>query len=418
MEGLDLKALAQNVSLIAEEKNLSEEKVIEVIEDAIAAAWRRDHGKSSWKVRATLNTNTGSAKAYRIWDVVETPEDEDLQISVADAQKIRKGAKEGETVEEEFDASTFGRVAAQTAKQVVIQKLREAERAVVLDQFRDRIGEILTGVVSRVTPRVVVIEIGKAVGVMPKDDQIDGERYGVGQRIKVLFKGVETDDRGSQMVLSRADKDFVRVLFDQEVPELETGAVEIKGVAREPGRRSKIAVYSSVTGVDPVGTFVGGRGARINAVSEELGDERVDIVVWDKDIKNYISNAIAPAEVSGIELNEKEKKAKVFVTEDQQSIAIGRSGQNVRLASALTGYNIDIETAVPKVKKTNSSKAAESSLVDVANADEPDDEAPEEAVAEEKTVEKTTNDAPEEVTDETNEETTTETETAEETPEE
>jgi N utilization substance protein A len=270
-------------------------------------------------------------------------------------------------------------VAAQTAKQVVIQKLREAERAVVLEQFQDRIGEILTGVVSRITPRVVVIEIGKAIGVMPKDDQIDGERYGVGQRIKVLFKGVETDDRGSQMILSRADKNFVRVLFEQEVPEMETGAVEIKGIAREAGRRSKIAVHSAISGVDPVGTFVGGRGARITAVSSELGEERIDVVVWDAEIKKYIANAIAPAEVVGIELDEKTKKAKVFVTEDQQSIAIGRSGQNVRLASALTGYNLDIEMALPKAKKTNSSKAAESSLVDVANAGETDEEAAEEA---------------------------------------
>jgi N utilization substance protein A len=370
MEGLDLKALAQNVSLIAEEKNLSEEKVIEVIEEAIAAAWRRDNGKNTWKVRAAFNTNDGTAKVYRVWEVVETPEDPDTQLDLAAAKKIRKNAKEGEIVEEEFKASSFGRVAAQTAKQVVIQKLREAERLVVLDQLRDRIGDILVGMVTRVTPKVIVVEVGKAVGIIPSDEQIDGERYAVGQRVKALFKDIETDDRGSQMILSRTDKNFVKVLFEQEVPELETGAVEIKGIAREAGRRTKIAVHSGISGVDPVGTFVGGHGSRVNAVSDEVSNERIDIVVWDKDIKNYIANAIAPAEVFKIELDEQDKKAKVFVTEDQQSIAIGRSGQNVRLASALTGYNIDIETATPKPKKVASSREAESSLVDTVNADE------------------------------------------------
>lgn len=370
MEGLDLKALAQNVKLIAEEKNLSEDTVIAVLEDAIAAAWRRENGERDWKMRAELNTNTGEARVFRVWEVVAEPEDEASQLTVEDAKKVRKDAKEGETVEEEQKVSAFGRVAAQTAKQVVIQKLREAERSIIIEQYKDRLGDIITGIVSRVTPRVVMIEIGKSMGIMPKEDQIDGERYMVGQRIKVLFKGVETDERGQAMILSRADKEFVKVLFEQEVPEIETGAVEIKGLAREAGRRTKVAVTSSIAGVDPVGTFVGGRGARVNAISDEIGGERIDIVVWDKDPATFIANAIAPAEVHKVEVNERNKSAQVSVAEDQQSIAIGKSGQNIRLASILTGYELSLEAYKPKEKKVASSKEAESSLVEAANAEE------------------------------------------------
>lgn len=374
MEGLDLKALAQNVKLIAEEKNLPEDTVIAVLEEAIAAAWRRENGERDWKIRAELNTNTGDARAFRVWEIVAEPEDEASQITLEAAQKINKDAKEGEAVEEEQVVANFGRVAAQTAKQVVVQKLREAERSVIIEQYKDRVGEIITGIISRVTPRVVMIEIGKSVGIMPKEEQIDGERYAIGQRIKVLFKGVETDERGQAMILSRADKDFVKALAEQEVPEIETGTVEIKDIAREAGRRTKIAVSSSIAGVDPVGTFVGGRGARVNAISEEINGERIDIVVWDKDPATFIANAIAPAEVHKVEANENTMSAKVFVAEDQQSIAIGKSGQNIRLASVLTGYELSLEVHKPKEKKIISSKKAESSLVDAANAEDAEDE--------------------------------------------
>jgi N utilization substance protein A len=223
-----------------------------------------------------------------------------------------------------------------------------------------------------VTARVVVIEIGKAVAIMPKEEQVQGERYGIGMRIKALFKEIQTDERGSQMIMSRADAGFVRELFEQEVPELETGAVEIKNIVREASFRTKVAVTSPIAGVDPVGTFVGGHGVRVGAVMKEIGEEKIDIVVWDKDIKNYIANALSPAEVSKIELDEEAKTATVFVTEDQQSIAIGRAGQNVRLASLLTGYKLDITTDVPKkaVKKTVSSKELEDALVNAVDEEE------------------------------------------------
>lgn len=375
MEGLDLKALIQNIGLIAEEKNISEEAVISIIENAIAVAWRRENGEREWKVRAELNINNGDAKVFRLWDVVEEVEDDASQLTVEDAQKYKKDAKFGDVVEEVHEMTTLGRVAAMTAKQVVVQALREAERAVILEEYRDRIGEILTGVVERVTPRVVMVEIGKATGLMLKPDQVEGERYGLGQRIKVLFKEIEVSEDGRQsMLVSRADANFVRVLFEQEVPEIENGSVEIKAIAREAGKRTKLAVASAIPGVDPVGTFVGGHGSRVNAVMNEIGDEKIDIVSWDSDIKNFIANSISPAEVTKIEINDEERTAKIFVTEDQQSIAIGRGGQNVRLASKITGYDLDIEVAEIKAKKVASSKIAEGELVAMANESDGEEE--------------------------------------------
>lgn len=349
MQELNIKQLIQVIGTIAEEKNLPEEIVMDVVQQAIAAAWRRDNGDREQDVRAELNTVNGTAKVFVMYTVGEEVENPATELTVEDAAKIKKGAAIGDVVEEEFDANSFGRVAAQTAKQVVLQKLREAEREVVLEEFADKIGTVITGTVQRVEPRVVRVELGKAVGILPQSEQIPGEYYSIGSRIKVFLKDVERENRGPQLILSRANEAFVEYLFRQEVPEMETGAVEIKELAREAGKRTKLAVASTVPGVDPVGTFVGGHGTRVTAVMNEIGDqEKIDIVTYDADIKNFIANALSPAEISSIELDESAKRARVFVNEDQQSIAIGRGGQNVRLASKLTGYELDIETAVPK----------------------------------------------------------------------
>ncbi len=349
MQELNVKQLIQVMGTIAEEKNLPEETVMDVVQQAIAAAWRRDNGDREQDVRAELNTVNGTAKVFVMYTVVEEVENPATELTVEDAQKIKKGAKLGDVVEESFEATSFGRVAAQTAKQVVLQKLREAEREVVLEEFADKIGTVITGTVQRVEPRVVRVELGKAIGILPASEQIPGEYYSIGSRIKVFLKDVERENRGPQLILSRANEAFVDYLFRQEVPEMETGAVEIKALAREAGKRTKLAVASTVPGVDPVGTFVGGHGTRVTAVMNEIGDqEKIDIVTYDDDIKNFIANALSPAEISSIEIDEADKRAKVFVNEDQQSIAIGRGGQNVRLASKLTGYELDIETAVAK----------------------------------------------------------------------
>lgn len=358
MEGLDLKQMTAMVKVIAEEKELPEETVIDVVQTAIAAAWRRDQGDKDMNVRAELNMKTGAAKVFVARTVVEDG------VAYIPATEIplseAKGKKLGEIVEEEHDVTGFGRVASQTAKQVVIQRLREAEHEAVLSTFEDKIGTVVNGVVARVEPKLVRLEVGKASGIMPKSEQIEGEYYTVGSRIKVLVKEIERDERGTQLILSRGSVDFIEYLFRQEVPEIENGTVEIKGIAREAGRRTKIAVTSSVPGVDPVGTFVGGRGVRVQAVMNEIGErEKIDIVNWSDNVPEYIREALSPAEITKVEIEG--KIAKVFVTEDQQSIAIGKQGQNVRLASKLTGYELDIELAKAPEKKKK--KNVEDSLL-------------------------------------------------------
>ncbi|HEU5004633.1 MAG TPA: transcription termination factor NusA [Candidatus Saccharimonadales bacterium] len=350
---MDFKQLAQAIKLIAEEKNLPEEQVQDVVQQALAAAWRRDYGDREQEVRVTMNLNTGEVTAYVTKEVVDEVEDEHTQISLSQAQVIRKNAKVGETVELEQKVEDFGRVAAQTAKQVIMQRLREAEREIVLAEYEDKIGTLVNGVVARVEGRVVRMELGRAQGLLPASEQIQGERYYPGQRLKLFLKDVEKGFRGPQLIVSRGCKEFIEELFKAEVPEMEGGAVEIKAIAREAGVRSKIAVASNVPGVDPVGTFVGGHGTRINAVRDEIGNqEMIDIVVWDEDKATFVANAMKPANVVRVQLG-KEGKATVVVAEDQLSIAIGKSGQNVRLAGKLTGYELDVEA-----DKANSSVPA------------------------------------------------------------
>jgi N utilization substance protein A len=353
MDLVDLKQMATAVKVIAEEKNLPEDVVFGVIEQAIAVAWRRDNGEKEQNVRAELNLNTGEAKVYVIREVIEdgVAYNPATEIPLAEAKKQQKSAEIGATVEEEFKVTSFGRVAAQTAKQVVIQKLREAEREVVLALYEDKVGTVVNGTIARVESRLVRIDVGKATGVMPQSEQISGEYYQVGNRIKVYIKGIERDDRGAQLILSRGNEAFVEYLFRQEVPEIDNGTVEIKAIAREAGRRTKLAVTSNMPGVDPVGTFVGGRGVRVQAVMNEIGDkEKIDIITWSDNPSEFIREALSPAEIIKVEMTG-EKRAAIYVTEDQQSVAIGRSGQNVRLASKLTGYELDIELSKKQEKK-------------------------------------------------------------------
>ncbi|MDO5452074.1 MAG: transcription termination factor NusA [Candidatus Saccharibacteria bacterium] len=356
MENLDLKQMSQMVDIIAEEKGLPRDTVLSVIEQAIAAAWRKDNGDRDMNVRAMLNTKTGEADVYITREVIEDglAYNPSTEIPLKEATKLKKDAEIGDTVEEKHQVTSFGRVAAQTAKQVVIQRLREAENDAVLTAFEDKIGTVVTGTVSRVEPKLVRVDLGRASGIMPRSEQIDGEYYTVGNRIKVYVKKIEHGDRGAQLILSRGNAEFVEYLFRQEVPELENGTVEIRGIAREAGRRTKIAVMSTVPGVDPVGTFVGSRGVRVQAVMNEIGDkEKIDVITWSDNASEYIREALSPAEVMEVKIDG--KKATVLVSEEMQSIAIGKQGQNVRLASKLTGYDIDIELvkATPKKKKKN-----------------------------------------------------------------
>lgn len=373
---LDMKQLGLAIKAIADEKNLPEDTVQEVVEQALAAAYRRDYGDREQDVRVTMNLNTGEVTAFVSKTVADEVRDENFEISLAEAKKINKDAKPGDTVEVPQQVEKFGRVAAQTAKQVILQRLREAEREIVMTEYEDKIGTVINGIVSRVEGRIVRIDLGKAQGIMPASEQIQGERYYPGQRLKVYLKDVERGFRGPQLVVSRGNTEFIEWLFRAEVPEMENGAVEIKAIAREAGVRSKIAVHSTVQGVDPVGTFVGGHGTRVNAIMSEIGEqEKIDIIVWDPNVVNFITNALSPTKVTEVTVDEAAKKAVVVVPEDQLSIAIGKNGQNVRLASKLTGYDIDIKAeeaaadktepeAKPVVQKLKKKTELESSLLE------------------------------------------------------
>lgn len=368
------KQLVQAVSQLAEEKNLDEAVLHDIVEQALASAYKKDFGDREQEVEVKLNEKTGDMVVLIHKETTDKVEDDNYQISLKDAQKINPDIKIGETVVVKAEAKPFGRVAAQTAKQVIMQKIREFEKEIILDEYEDKVGKVINGVVTRVEPKLARVDLGKAQGILPMSEQIRGEHLMSGQRVKVYLKDVERTPRGPQVILSRANGPFIEFLFESEVPEMENGAVEIKGVAREAGVRSKIAVHSNIPGVDPVGTFVGGRGTRVQAVSSEIGDdEKIDIVQWDNDPVTFISHALSPTSVNRIELDEANNKAKVYVDKDQQSIAIGRGGQNVRLASKLTGWEIDIvtddgntksETVQNPVKKKIASKAQlESDLI-------------------------------------------------------
>ena len=332
------------IEQICEEKGISKDVVMETIEMALIAAYKKDFGDKDQEVRVEVDPKTGDPRIFITKEVVKEVDNPHLEISVADAQVIRSSAKVGETVEIEDVNKDFGRVAAQTAKQVIIQRIREAEREVVYNEYQDKEDTIMNGSVQRVEHGNVFIDLGRTTGIMFPSEQIHGERYYPGQRVKVYVVRVENTLKGPQIVVSRSHPNLIRRLFGMEVPEIATGNVEIVNIAREAGARTKIAVKSNVEGVDPVGTFVGGRGTRVQAVMANIGDEKIDIIPYDEDIKRYIANALSPAKNIGeVTIDEAEHRAVVKVPEDQLSLAIGRSGQNVRLAAKLTDWNIDID---------------------------------------------------------------------------
>lgn len=345
------------INTIAEEKNLPRDIIVDTVEAALAAAYKKDYTDRDQEVRVKLDETTGDVHIFETKTVVadDEVENEFLQVGLSEAKKIDKNAVvraadpekeiEAYTVTMEAHPEDFGRVAAQTAKQVIIQRLREAEREIVFSEYKDKEGLVLNGSVQRVEGNQVYVDLGKAVGVMFGGEQIPGERYYTGQRLKIYVVRVEQTLRGPQIVLSRAHANMVRHLFELEVPEIEGGTVEIKAIAREAGVRSKVAVESHAQGVDAVGTFVGGRGSRVQAVMSDLGEEKIDIIPFSEDSSVFIANALSPTKVTSVSLNETEKKAVVRVPEDQLSLAIGKQGQNVRLAAKLTGWNIDIISA-------------------------------------------------------------------------
>jgi len=361
---MDQSKFLQAINLIAEEKGLSKEKVIQTVEAALAAAYRKDYGNKEQNIKVVLDQITGGMDIYLLKEVVEEVENEESQMTEKEAQKYNKGAKVGDTIEIECPAPAgFGRIAAQTAKQVIIQRIREAEREVVFEEYEGKEGQLVNGVIQRLEGRNVILDIGKTNGIIFPSGQVEGERYRIGQRMKVLIEKVEQTSRGPQVVVSRSDAKLIEKLFELEVPEISAGTVEIKSIAREAGSRTKIAILSVREGVDPVGSCVGQRGTRVQAVMAELADEKIDCILWDQDPINFIVNALSPAKVTKVGIDEKSKEAKIFVPADQLSLAIGKNGQNVRLAVKLTGWKIDVEPEeeekkVDKTKKKEDSQEA------------------------------------------------------------
>ena len=365
---MDSKQFIMMLRQIADEKNVSYDIVEDALQQAIAAAYRKDYGDREQQVRSTLNQNTGDFRIFVTKEVTEEVENEHLQISPEDARQVDENAGVGDEVEVEVAYEGFGRVAAQTAKQVILQKIREAERDSVFSEYEDKVGSILNGTVQRVEPRVVYIDVGKAQGILPQSEQIPQERYRSTQRLKVYLREVESTPRGPQLILSRASAEFVSLLFEKEVPEMENDAVQIKAIAREAGVRTKLAVGTEVPGVDPVGTFVGGHGTRVQAVMNEIGEEKIDIIPHSDDPSEFITNALSPTKISSIDIEADDERAIVKVPEDELSVAIGRSGQNVRLASKLTGWQVDIMSESGEMRTQEGGEPADEAAAATAEA--------------------------------------------------
>lgn len=326
------------------EKGVPREQLVRTVEDAIQSAYRRI-APGNEDVNVSLDLETGRMRVFRARTVVSEVEDPTTEFSIDEARAHKADAALGELVEyEQLDGEAFGRIGAQTAKQVVLQRLREAEREVVFGQYADRESEIITGVVSRVEPRGVILDVGKAEAILNATDQSATESYRIGQHVKAFVLEVRRTTRGPLIYVSRTHKNFLRRVFEMEVPEIHAGTVEIKAIAREAGSRSKVAVSSRQEGLDPVGATVGQRGARVQAVVAELGGEKVDVIPWSEDPAVFVANALSPAQVVAVDIDESNRIASVQVPERMLSLAIGREGQNARLAAKLTGWRIDIRS--------------------------------------------------------------------------
>lgn len=370
----NIDEIKQAIQNICEEKNISIESVIESIEAALAAAYRKDFGDKNQNIKIKFNLDTGDIE---VWDEKIIVEDRDLEAEAEKYQEIKENLKEGEEMPEDLHRfnpkteimindtkkytkkpkigdelkiklnipSDFGRISAQTAKQVIIQRIREAERETILDEFKQREGEVINTIVQRREGPNIIVDLSRTMGLLPIEEQVRTDNYSPGTRLRVLILKVESTNKGPKIIVSRAHPKVVNKIFSLEVPEIANNIVEIKAIARDPGSRTKIAVHSTQENIDPIGSCVGQKGSRVQTIINELGGEKIDIINWNKDPAVFIKNSLAPAKILNLELNKKEKNAIVQVEEDQLSLAIGRDGQNVKLAAKLTGWKIDIEGA-------------------------------------------------------------------------
>ncbi|NQV13394.1 MAG: transcription termination/antitermination protein NusA [Parcubacteria group bacterium] len=350
------------IEQICEEKGISKEAVIETIEAALAAAYRKDYGEKGQNIEATFSPKDGQTKVFEVQEIVEEVENSQRELTKAEGQKIKKGVKVGDEIRTEVTPKeiNFGRIAAQTAKQVIAQKIREAEKDAIFEAFKDRVGELVNGVVQRIEGGMLFVDLGQAVGILSPQEQMPQERYQIGDRLRILIADVSITPKGPEVVLSRSRVELINKLFEMEIPEVAAGTVEIKSIAREVGLRSKVAVKALEEEVDPIGACVGQRGARIQTIIAELSGEKIDIIAWDDNVVKFITNALSPAKVLSVRIDEKKRHAIVEVAEDQLSLAIGKGGQNVRLAVKLTGWDIDVVGEEQEKEKAKDSKAEKS----------------------------------------------------------
>lgn len=334
--------LMQAVEQLEKEKGINKDILIDAIKMALASAYKKNFG-SAQNVKVEIDDD-GQINVYALKEVAEEIESEFLQMSLEEAKNFDEKAKIGDIIEVEVTPKDFGRIAAQTAKQVVVQKIRESERGIVFDEYSNRENDIITGIIQRIEKGSVMIDLGKAEAVLPQNERVTSEEYTTHSRIKVYVLEVKKTNKGPQIIVSRTHPGLVKRLFELEVPEIHDGTVEIMSISREPGSRTKIAVRSIVENVDPIGACVGQKGSRVQAVVDELKGEKIDIIKWSKDPNEFISSSLSPAKATSIEINEEEKTARVVVPDFQLSLAIGKEGQNARLAAKLTGWKIDIKS--------------------------------------------------------------------------
>ena len=381
------------ITQLSAEKNLPAEVVLSTVEAALVSAYRKDNFSPNQEISVKINPSSGKVQVWAGKTVVKKPEDTTTEITLTEARKINPEAELGEIVMVESTPSNAGRIAAQTAKQVILQRLHEAEHTAIFEEYADREGEIVTGLVQRIEPRQILVDLGRTEAILPAAEQVPGERYRIGQRIKVSILEVVRTNKGPRVILSRSHPDLLRRLFEMEIPEIYNGTVVLESIAREAGYRSKIAVSAKQEGIDPVGCCVGLRGIRIQNIVNELNGEKIDVVMWDKDPATFIANALSPAQISHVTLDQAEGIASVVVPDRQLSLAIGKEGQNVRLAAKLTGWRIDIKSAseleAEKVETQDTEEVTEAVIEDILEPEIVTEEAeepvtvPDEGIAEE-----------------------------------
>ncbi len=344
MKAIDNKELILALEDLEKEKGIKKEYLLESIETALVTAYKRNFDAQE-NVKIEMDKQTGATHVYSVKEIVEEPENSISQISLKEAKKVNKSLKIGDSVEIEIVPKNFGRIAAQTAKQVIVQKIREAEREIVFTEYNDKKGEIVSGPIQKAERGIVIMDLGKIEGIMPIKEQIPTENYNVNDKIKAVVVDVEKGEKGApQVIVSRSHPDFVKKLLEFEIPEIYEGLIEIKSVSRDPGKRSKVAVFSPDPNIDPVGSCVGQKGIRIQNVINELHGEKIDVIEWNEDISIFIASSLLPAKIMAVDANYDEKFAQVIVADDQLSLAIGKAGQNARLAAKLTNWKIDIKS--------------------------------------------------------------------------